>query len=212
MDPKSALGNGFVSIISGGCNFHKPVDLAISELPASREWKMAGQVLYHTSIIIGAREYAFGSDGLQCRVVANRFDIPPSHFGKDRSMVFEVGQTQKTGDDLSEVLKPYFQQDSYDLVCKNCNSFTDCALAFLLSRRLPKKYSMTESLGKDLPRITSLLTDGRYKPNPKAQKFNLDKVVLHVDPNAWMGTASPLSEFSDAPVTPKAKGRRNSVG
>merc|ERR1711924_94711 len=83
-----------------------------------------------------------------------RFDIPPSHFGKDRSVVFEVGQTQKTGDDLSEVLKPYFQQDSYDLVCKNCNSFTDCALAFLLSRRLPKKYSMTESLGKDLPRIT----------------------------------------------------------
>lgn len=195
-----STGNNGPCTVSGG--YHSTVDLAISELPVSREWMMAGQVMYHTSVIVQGFEFFFGKDGLQSLKLAERFGTPASHENKARVMVFEVGHTRKNSDELMRVLQPYFSRDSYDLVRKNCNSFTDCALAFLLSRRLPKKYSVSENLGKEMPSIVSLVT-GQYLPNPKANEFKLESVVLRIDPNAWMGTATQLPVFKDAPQTPK---------
>jgi len=121
--------------------------------------------------------------------------------------VIEVGMTRKTGMELQRALSPHFSLGTYDLVFKNCNSFTDASLAYLLSRRLPAEYTFSDQLGKDMPKMLSMLTDGRYAPNPEAEQFNLESVILRVDPNAWMGTAKQLNAFNDAPVTPKAKAR-----
>merc|ERR1712113_375062 len=85
-------------------------------------------------------------------------------------------------------LGTHFRAGSYDLTVKNCNAFTDCALAFLLSRRLPRKYSSTEKLGQGIPNLLNWASGGRYVANEKAQNFDLEATVLRIDENAWMGT------------------------
>mmetsp|Transcript_68039 Transcript_68039/g.107922 ORF Transcript_68039/g.107922 Transcript_68039/m.107922 type:complete len:203 (-) Transcript_68039:83-691(-) len=175
-----------------GSNF-APVDLAVSELPASRDWMMAGQALYHTSIMLSGKEYWFGKEGLQCIPARDRFSVPPSHNGKMQSVVHEAGFTRRSGDELVKALRSFFRPDNYDLLMLNCNTFTDVALAYLLSRRLPKKYSVSEKLGQDLPSVVSIVTEGKYEPNPKAKQFDVESVVMRVDPNAWMGTSRALT-------------------
>merc|ERR1712107_725951 len=89
----------------------------------------------------------------------------------------------------------FFTEGTYDIVVKNCNKFTDCALAYLLSRRLPKQYSQIERLGEQQTSVLTFASGGRYQPNPKALTFDLDAVVLKVDPHAWMGTAEVDHSF-----------------
>ncbi|CAE7677233.1 spin [Symbiodinium pilosum] len=50
----------------------------------------------------------------------------------DTPQVVYMGLTRISGDDLREQLGRFFKRGSYDLLRKNCNSFTDCALFFLL--------------------------------------------------------------------------------
>eukprot|EP00438_Fugacium_kawagutii_P007665 Skav232213 [mRNA] locus=scaffold2626:392842:403352:+ [translate_table: standard] len=69
-----------------------------------------------------------------------RFQTPASHVKMSHTKVFEVGFTSKTGEMLIRRLSQFFEPKTYDQVLKNCNSFTDCALAYLLSKRLPLKY------------------------------------------------------------------------
>jgi len=184
--------------------FSGSVDLAISEFPASREWMMAGQVMYHTSVIIQNNEFFFGKDGMQTKKIGARFSTPPSHEDKKMCVVFEVGHTRRSPNELIETMLQHFSPDSYDLLRKNCNSFTDCCLAYLISRRLPQKYSVSENLGKGMPGVVSFLT-GAYAPNPKADEFKPECVVLKVDPNAWMGTSTPVPFFKEPPTMPNAK-------
>merc|ERR1719310_1535282 len=104
-----------------GADDFGPVDLVISELTSSRNWKVAGQVLYHTSIVVHGKEYFFGAEGMKANPLGERFVTPPSHLDKQNCMIFEVGHTRKTADELVRTLEPRFRRDSYDLVAKNCN-------------------------------------------------------------------------------------------
>ena len=42
---------------------------------------------------------------------------------------------------VSLALREHFARNTYDLLRKNCNTFSDVALAFLLGRRLDPKYN-----------------------------------------------------------------------
>jgi len=148
-----------------------------------------GQKVYHTSIILGNKEFYFNPEGMQERPVTQRSGVPPSHQDKAATKTYEVGSTRKSGLQLRETLCGFFPAGSYDLVLKNCNKFTDCALAFLLSRRLPRRFCSVERLGEGKQGVLSFASGGRYRPNPKAEEFDLEAVILKVDPNAWLGTA-----------------------
>mmetsp|Transcript_21206 Transcript_21206/g.38718 ORF Transcript_21206/g.38718 Transcript_21206/m.38718 type:complete len:193 (+) Transcript_21206:128-706(+) len=165
----------------------KDVSLVVSNFPAAKDWLLAGQSVYHTSIVLVETEYYFSTTGLQALPVQS-MSKPGSHAPMTNTKVTSVGKTKKSGPDLVNCLRAYFAAGSYDHIAKNCNSFTDCALAFLISRRLPKALRRMEQLGKDNPNMVAIASNGRYKPNPKAKDFDLEKVVLKVDANAWMGT------------------------
>merc|ERR1712187_227734 len=70
---------------------------------------------------------------------------------------------------------------TYDLLQKNCNSFSDCALFFLLGKRLDTKYRSLEKRGKSFP---SVMKSMGYEKNDKADGFDVEEVILGLDPKA----------------------------
>eukprot|EP00931_Biecheleriopsis_adriatica_P091952 TRINITY_DN65797_c0_g1_i1.p1 TRINITY_DN65797_c0_g1~~TRINITY_DN65797_c0_g1_i1.p1 ORF type:complete len:225 (+),score=44.19 TRINITY_DN65797_c0_g1_i1:41-715(+) len=188
-----------------GVDNYRTVDLAVSHFGGGSQWALAGQQAYHTSIVLSGDELWFSNEGIGCEPTPGpRFSMPPSHFGSEKSQtrVFQVGRSKYSGADLLERLCPYFQPGSYDVVHKNCNTFTDCALAFLVSRRLPTQYCALDKMGQSAPdMLLSWASSYRYKANEASKNFNVEAVILKVDPNAWMGTAVPPDRFADAPPT-----------
>merc|ERR1711971_647024 len=83
---------------------------------------------------------------------------------------------------MRSALQRYFVSGTYDLLRKNCNSFSDCALFYLVHKRLPKKYRSMEQLGSAFSGIVQGASGGQYTPNPKAADFDLEKVILEIDP------------------------------
>mmetsp|Transcript_8032 Transcript_8032/g.17953 ORF Transcript_8032/g.17953 Transcript_8032/m.17953 type:complete len:194 (-) Transcript_8032:64-645(-) len=171
------------------------VHLVVSHFPGAKDWMLAGQSVYHTSIVLGDKEYYFSPMGVQ-EVPVVELSKPSSHSVMTDTKVCEVGRTKRSGKELKQRLESHFPAGSYDHIAKNCNSFSDCALSFLISRRLPLQLRRMESLGKDNPTIVAVASNGRYKPNPKAKNFDLEKVVLKVDENAWMGTTEVKLQLS----------------
>jgi len=159
------------------------VRLAVSEVTDSKGLVPMRHREYHTSVLLNGREYSFGSEGLrELPVVHCR---PPSHRCGSGTRIFCVGQTRHTGREIMQILGPHFDPDAYDVVAKNCNTFTDVALAFLLSRRLPQTFAMERA-------ARAPFLGGTYRANPKAEHFDVEALVLKVDPNAWMGTSEEL--------------------
>merc|ERR1719210_2582401 len=77
-------------------------------------------------------------------------------------------------------LQPHFLPGTYDLLRKNCNSFSDCALAYLLGMRLDDKYRAPEKLGAQWDKYIGIVRNfsgGCYQPNPLADGFQSCKVV-----------------------------------
>ena len=99
-----------------------------------------------------------------------------SHQGKQQFQRVEIGYTNKSGSSLERQLRPYFAGGTYDLLRKNCNSFSDCALWFLCRERLPSQYNRMEKLGNS-EMFGSLVQSGQYEPNPKADNFDKEKVI-----------------------------------
>lgn len=176
------------------------VHLAVSEFPSSNNWAFVTSTAYHTSLLVSGQEYFFDPSGVQQRKFPYRGEyelVPASHTDKKQTAIYPVGQTMRTGKELVEKLREHFEPGSYDLIAKNCNAFTDCALAFFLSRRLPKKFYAAESFGKDINAgVLSLASGGRYKSNPMAQCFDIEATVMRIDENAWMGSGE-LGEFEN---------------
>merc|ERR1719510_412125 len=82
------------------------------------------------------------------------------------------------------VLRPHFLPGTYDLLRKNCNSFSDCALFVLLGRRLDEKYRSLEKIGAEWDKHMGLIqnfTGGNYKPNPQADGFRSCMVVAQLE-------------------------------
>jgi len=130
---------------------------------------------YHTSIVLGDTEFAFSSKGIE-GTNGIQSHIP----FRANPTITDVGFTEISRSMFVKALRPYFLPGSYDLLRKNCNSFSDCALFFLMGVRLEDRYRALEKLGALADKysgVVSNLSGGKYRPNPKADAFCSRKVV-----------------------------------
>jgi len=133
-------------------------------------------VAYHTSVAIDGVEFSFGPSGL---VALNTFKSH-YHFMNGPAEVVDCGTTPRTGRELRAALQGDFGAGTYDILRKNCNSFSDCALFYLTGRRLDTKYRMMEQMGEYADEHLGLIravTMGDYVPNPKAATFNVEAIM-----------------------------------
>ncbi|CAK9082243.1 unnamed protein product [Durusdinium trenchii] len=149
---------------------HK-VELAATKLGPG----FPGFQAYHTSVKVDDMEYSFSGEGI---VVQRGL---PSHMRlPDTPEVVYVGLTSLSGDVMQKHLTGFFKRGSYDLLRKNCNSFSDCALYFLLDMRLDPSYKGLEQLGHMADRqagIVQAVTEGNYRPNPNADTFSVAATI-----------------------------------
>merc|ERR1712083_774945 len=71
----------------------------------------------------------------------------------------------------------------YDLLRKNCNSFSDCAIFYLLGKRIPKQFRAMEQMGQSM---ASMVPD--YTPNKAADGFDVEDVCKRIDQRAVWST------------------------
>merc|ERR1719421_1248126 len=143
---------------------------------------VAGLKGYHSSIVLDSREWFFST----CGIVSNSYrteygDTPASHLNKINTEVILYGYTTHSEKTMLKTLEKFFQAGTYDLVHKNCNAFTDCALAYLVSQRLNPKYSRLEELANAHGDWLDVLSKGKYKANPEAVGFSVESVIMKID-------------------------------
>lgn len=150
------------------------VKLAVSPLgPVG----LRGAVGYHTSVLVGKEEYYFSDAG----IIASPHLV--SHREGEVELI-DIGFSPRGGPEMQAALWPHFPPGCYDLLRKNCNSFTDCALYFLCEERLDWGYRGLEQLAKVADTssgIVQSLSQGRYAPNPLADDFDLEVVIMDID-------------------------------
>ncbi|CAE8589882.1 unnamed protein product, partial [Polarella glacialis] len=105
------------------------VELAVSALAGLR-----GAAGYHTSVLLSGEEFYFTPFGICCSSKLS------SHESSGVKRVF-VGSSRLTGKELLGGLSDHFRPGTYDLLRKNCNTFSDCALCAGLSSNPPPRYS-----------------------------------------------------------------------
>uniref|UniRef100_A0A7S1AQQ7 PPPDE domain-containing protein n=1 Tax=Noctiluca scintillans TaxID=2966 RepID=A0A7S1AQQ7_NOCSC len=136
---------------------------------------------YHTSILMNGAEYSFADDGVtRGRSLASHDMFP------DQPEVTHCGITLATEREMLAALRPHFKMQTYDLLRKNCSSFTDCALFFLIGARLDPCYHGLEQVGAAWDRNIGLvqsLTRGEYRPNPLADGFSVKNVIAELEKN-----------------------------
>lgn len=148
------------------------VELAVSPLAGLR-----GFGGYHTSVLIAGEEYYFSPTGIHC---CSKVHSHP----KEVMVKIFIGHSSASGAELLCFLEEHFQEGSYDLLRKNCNAFTDCALYFLCERRLDLQYRAVEQLAwmaDDHTGIMQSLSHGEYSPNPLAEEFDLQVILQDID-------------------------------
>eukprot|EP00928_Gymnodinium_smaydae_P046597 TRINITY_DN31047_c0_g1_i1.p1 TRINITY_DN31047_c0_g1~~TRINITY_DN31047_c0_g1_i1.p1 ORF type:complete len:312 (+),score=41.73 TRINITY_DN31047_c0_g1_i1:66-1001(+) len=129
---------------------------------------------YHTSVIVNGEEFFFSDSG----IFTDR--MLSSHEGKPSERI-HLGNSRRTGLHVLHVLRPHFKPGTYDLLRKNCNSFSDCALRLLLGTRLEGRFSRLERLGQHNAGLVQTFTKGAYEPNKAAADFNLENVIAQLD-------------------------------
>jgi len=145
---------------------------------------------YHSSIAINDTEYSFTNKGL--------ISTPPFHShirARGPKTVIEKGHTDVSAVQMLTVLEPHFAAGSYDILRKNCNSFSDCALYCLLGVRLDDQYKAIDQLGTSADKLgcVRLLTMWDYKPNPRAEGFSLDNVLEELGRRRCLASQSSQS-------------------
>lgn len=166
---------------NGGTN---RVELAISKLFTIPGLASA----YHTSVLVNGEEFFFSDSG----IFSNR--VLTSHQGEASEVVL-MGLSKRTGSQVLEALKPHFRPGTYDLLRKNCNSFSDCALHFLLGKRLPGQYSAMEALGQKASlELLQRFTKGAYQPNEAAASFDTDAVISELE--KWQANSNSSTDSS----------------
>lgn len=140
--------------------------------------KVPGCSAYHTSLIIGGTEFYFDSRG----IVRGEGLQSHAHF-RGHPTILVMGSTSISPDHMYKTLQPHFMAGTYDLLRKNCNSFSDCALSMLLNQRLEMKYRTLEKVGAAADQYThavKIATGGRYMPNKRADFWKSNDVAAQV--------------------------------
>ncbi|CAE7253448.1 unnamed protein product, partial [Symbiodinium pilosum] len=122
-------------------------------------------------------EYYFSPTGIHC------YPKIYSHPEEGVTKIF-IGLSEASGAEMLGYLNDHFQVGSYDLLRKNCNAFTDCALYFLCGKRLDMRYKAVETIAAMANERTGILqsiTRGEYSPNPESEDFNLQAILQEID-------------------------------
>lgn len=149
------------------------VELCVSPLAG-----LNGAAGYHSSILIAGEEFYFSPVG-----IVNSPTIT-SHKKNPQMRRLHMGLTKYSGTEMVEILERHFPPGHYDLLRKNCNSFSDCALYFLVEQRLDWGFRSVERFGKladDHASIIQSISGGEYAPNPRAVDFDLEAVIQEID-------------------------------
>eukprot|EP00927_Polykrikos_kofoidii_P009689 TRINITY_DN14054_c0_g1_i3.p1 TRINITY_DN14054_c0_g1~~TRINITY_DN14054_c0_g1_i3.p1 ORF type:complete len:232 (+),score=41.77 TRINITY_DN14054_c0_g1_i3:67-762(+) len=180
-----------------------------------------GPGAYHSSVLINGEEYSFSDGGISCAPgLASHSQMQQQNQagGKQEPMIIDFGMSLYAGSELRAQVEQHFLTGTYDLLRKNCNSFSDCALFFLVHKRMPKKYRSMEQLGSAFSGI--LKSTSQYTPNPKAADFDLEKLIKTIDPekvwktpgNATGGnTVTSAEAMRDARLAALSRGTGNAV-
>jgi hypothetical protein len=152
---------------------------------------MRGVAGYHTSVLLAGLEYFYGGAGIVCSPKIS------SHKKKSKMQRICVGISTYSGAELLAVLREYFPPGQYDLLRKNCNAFSDCALYFLCGQRLSWSFKGMDQIGifADQFGLIQSISAGEYCPNPKAADFDVEAVILELDAER---TARKLLELARA--------------
>lgn len=177
------------------------VELAVS---------LIGPGAWHSSVVVNGEEYCFSDAGIssgpgltsheQTRRSGSSEAQPPQ--------VMDMGSSFRSGPELRAALESHFRPGSYDLLRKNCNSFSDCALAFLLAKRLDTKYCSLEQMGAKNVQLVQSLSGGRYQPNTAAVDFDKEKVIEEVDPEKVWKTPGHITGGSVATSAEEMRRKR----
>jgi hypothetical protein len=124
-------------------------------------------------VVVDGQEIFFGcANGVQTtRNLASHAKLA------GKPLILDMGFTICSGPQLALALSPHFQIGSYDLIRKNCNSFSDCALYVLLRKRLDVKFCTLERMARNCPSLVRLGSGGQYVPNPKAADFDVEALI-----------------------------------
>lgn len=91
--------------------------------------------VWHTGTVVYGKEYYYSKDTVFA-------DAGDTSFGKPTRIV-SLGYTLWRQEELHEFvtteLKPVFQRDTYDVVCNNCNHFSDRLCMFLVGKQCPQE-------------------------------------------------------------------------
>merc|ERR1712080_637395 len=88
-----------------------------------------------------------------------------------------MGGSKRTGSQMMNKLRPFFQSGTYDLLKKNCNSFSDCCIYYMLRKRIAGKYRSLEKKGQ---MFSGWMKDFGYEKNDKAEDFDVEQVCLEI--------------------------------
>jgi len=134
---------------------------------------------YHSSILVGDIELFFGILGIgTAHGPQSHSQLPRS----DETQITSVGKARAVdAASLRKKLLPYFRKDTYDLLRKNCNTFSDVCLRTLVDMRLDAKYRYLEEVGLSMEHRLGLMSrGGGYLPNPLAEAFAPEAVVAEL--------------------------------
>lgn len=171
------------------------------QVAASEIFRVAGMAAYHTSLILDDKEFYFDSSGI-VQAPALWSHLLSSSEAPPPLQILDFGCSALTGKALHKGLAALFAEGTYDVLCKNCNAFTDAALYFLTRSRLDPQFSRVERwLVATTPMSINVLNGllraafqsnsnepdgdkgypGAYVMNPHAVGFSVENVVAACD-------------------------------
>jgi len=162
------MGNVTSLALTGPEWLQEPRKVRLVVTPLGMKVPGVGQA-HHTSIFLEGIEYSFSNLG-----IVSAKGIQSHAKMKGPKEVIEMGVTTKPGRTMKAHLDDFFPKGSYDLLRKNCNSFSECGLHYLLGIHLDDKYKVLEKIGRTMDRYTGVInkfTGGAYRKNPEADNF-----------------------------------------
>mmetsp|Transcript_41279 Transcript_41279/g.111545 ORF Transcript_41279/g.111545 Transcript_41279/m.111545 type:complete len:241 (-) Transcript_41279:79-801(-) len=192
------MGN---NVVCGGVPDERPVGfrrfapyevrLAVTEI-----LHVAGVSGYHTSVVVDDREYFFDCLGIMVAAplwshLAGQMKLTA---GPNTEMI-PMGRSSCSGNRMVQALIPHFEKGSYDIFCKNCNSFSDAALYYLTRSRLDGRFNRIERVVTATDPVSVglinrlLRAPGEageppsdfYVRNPEADGFSVEELIASFD-------------------------------
>ena len=129
-----------------------PVILNIYKIKEDSLINIFGLTFYHTAIEYDETEYAFGFHDESSTGV---YDIKPMSYDEGRYVEsIKLGYIdRRTFFKTMDEIKIIFTGQSYNILFKNCNHFTNNMSSSLFNREIPSKYSRFLGVGETLRKI-----------------------------------------------------------